>query len=262
MDTGDSAASVETIESADGTAIACERRGDGDPLVLVHGTMAARDAWNPIEPELRAGRTIVSFDRRGRGESGDAGEHSLDLEVADLRAVLESIDGDPDVFGHSFGGLCALEAARRTSVGRLILYEPTAFTDADRRNADLADRMEASLAEGNREEAVETFLRELGDVGAVDPLPFWPECTRFAETIVRESRAVEGYEIDDEIEVSAPTLLLRGEASPSRLRDGTAALSEALTRDTLVELRGVGHDGISTAPTEVAREVNAFLDAH
>lgn len=259
MTTDDPTASMRTVTSADGTEIAYERVGDGDPMVLVHGTMATRHAWRPIRPLLADERSLVVPDRRGRGESGDGDDYSLASEVADVRAVIESVEGDPVVFGHSFGGLCALEAARQTSVESLILYDPTVLTGAHREGADLADRMQALLDRGEREESVKEFLRELGEAEGVEEWPIWPECTRLAETMVRETRAIENYELDDEIDVSAPTLLLRGGTTPDHLHDATVALSDALTRHTLVELDGVGHSGLSTAPELVASEITDFL---
>ena len=113
------------VVSADGTAIAVWRSGAGPPLVLVHGTVADHGRWAPVLPAFEAQFTILNLDRRGRGQSGDAPEYSLEREYEDLVAVIESLDDDVYVLGHSYGGVCALEAALRTDrILKLVLYEP------------------------------------------------------------------------------------------------------------------------------------------
>ncbi len=99
---------METIRSIDGMRIAFERSGAGSPLVLVHGTS-----------------TVYAVDRRGRGSSSDATRYDIEREVEDIVAVVGSIGQPIDLLGHSYGGICSLEAALRTShLRRLILYEP------------------------------------------------------------------------------------------------------------------------------------------
>jgi pimeloyl-ACP methyl ester carboxylesterase len=105
---------MQTVTSTDGTEIAYETRGEGPPLVLLHGDMT-HQFWDPVVPRFAEDYTVVTPDRRGRGESGDHEEHSLDREVADARAVAEAAraesasGADPVAFGHSFGGLQAIE---------------------------------------------------------------------------------------------------------------------------------------------------------
>jgi len=70
---------METITSPDGTRIAFHRRGAGAPLVLVHGTGAANAvAWTAVLPTLEEHFTVLSVDRRGRGESGDGSTYALE----------------------------------------------------------------------------------------------------------------------------------------------------------------------------------------
>ncbi|KAA9406178.1 alpha/beta hydrolase [Haloarcula sp. CBA1131] len=95
---------METLTSPDGTAIAYDRPGDGQPVVLVHGTTGTSAVWDRFRSQLPDGYTPVAVDRRGRGESGDADDHSLAREVDDVVALIDSLPGDPVLFGHSFGG--------------------------------------------------------------------------------------------------------------------------------------------------------------
>ena len=287
---------MESVPSSDGTTIAYEQDGQGPPMVLVHGSTGTRRSWDPLRPHLADEFSLAVPDRRGRGDSGDADEHSLEREVDDVRAVVEAVDGDPVLFGHSFGGLCALEAARTASIERLVLYEPALLVGEHRENAGVADRMQERLdAEaqgassphsqaredaGDRRETLELFFREAGGVPDLERAPFWPDEVNFdlAETVVRESRAVEEYRLADDLDVgvqasgrsrggraretsdaSLPVLLLTGEHGPEHLRDGIRAVHDRLDDSRLVELDGVGHVGPMTAPDRVADEVRAFV---
>lgn len=250
---------MRSITSADGTEIAYERRGDGPPLVLVHGGSTTRRSWDALVPHLADDFTLVVPDRRGRGASGDADDYDFDREVADLRAIVDAVEGEPLVFGHSFGGLVALDAAREASFERLVLYEPALLTDDNRDGADLANRMAERLESGDRRGAVELFFREAAGITDFERVPV-SEAADLAETIVRENRAVERYRLGDDLGVSTPTLLLTGEYGPEHLRNGVRELHDALRNSRLVELADAGHVGISSVPERVASEVRAFAD--
>lgn len=249
---------MNTIISADGTNIAYEQVGDGQPLVLIHGGGVTRRIWNGIRPHLADDATLLVPDRRGRSDSGDADEYSLEREVADVRAVLDTIDGEPILFGHSFGALLALEAAQERSIKRLILYEPAILTGEHRHDANLASEMEALLDAGDRRQAVKRYFEEAAGEENVERWPIWPDCVSLAETIVRENHAVEQYRLNDP-DVSVPTLLLMGENGPDHLRDGVRALHDTLSDSRLVELDGVGHGGVSSAPERVADEIRPSI---
>jgi len=248
---------MDTVVSADGTEIGYETRGDGAPVVLVHGGSATQDSWRGVVPHLAEEYEVVTYDRRGRGESGDGDDYDLQHEVEDLRAVVDAVDGEPAVVGHSFGGLVTLAGAADLPVDRVALYEPAVLV-GDHRGDDLASRMEALVDAGDREEAVELFF---GEVGASEGAP--PEAVEraapIAETVVRENYAVESFHPDD-AETAVPTLLVTGERGPTHLRDAVFELDDRLADATVTELDGVGHLGITTAPDRLGGELRAFLD--
>lgn len=126
---------MQTTES-NGTTIGYESHGSGEQLVLVHGSTASSDAWDPHLPHLADAGELVALDRRGRAASGDAAEYDLELAVDDVERVLDAVDASR-LFGHSFGGLCALNAAEREDVQleKLVLtgeQSPTFLQDAAR----------------------------------------------------------------------------------------------------------------------------------
>lgn len=246
---------MQTVTSNDGTKIAYEMHGEGPPLVLLHGSAETRHAWSPLRPHLADRFTLVVPDRRGRGESGDADAYSLDQEVTDLCALFDTLDDDPTLFGHSFGGLIALEAAKESSLDQLVLYEPVLQTSDD--GNDLPARMQTQIEAGEREAAMELFYREEAGLPAPTQLPIWPERIHFdlAETVVRELRAVRASDHGSSVDIDCPTLLLTGEQSPNHLRSSVNTLQTTLGQCQCVELDAVGHIGTQTAPERVAKTV-------
>ncbi|MDJ1431656.1 alpha/beta hydrolase [Halostagnicola sp. A-GB9-2] len=258
---------MQTTTSADGTSIAYETDGDGPPLVLLHGG-GTRHYWKPLVPRLADDFTVVRPDRRGRGDSGDAKEYGIERELEDARAVIDSITGDPILFGHSFGGLQAIEAARERSVEAVVAYEPAYLVGEYRERADLASRMQAKLEDGNRREAMKLHLEEVIHGGEIDDLdrwleewPAWPDCVEHVENTLRMDRALEKHPTPDALDVDAPTLLLSGSEGPSHLRDSVRAVHDALPNSRFVEFEGVSHLGPVEAPERIESEVRRFLEA-
>jgi pimeloyl-ACP methyl ester carboxylesterase len=113
------------VVSQDGTPIAVWQSGEGPPLVLIHGAAADHNRWAPVLPAFEERFTVFAIDRRGRGRSGDASGYALEREYDDVVAVVESAGEGVSVLGHSYGGICAVEAALLTDrIRKLVLYEP------------------------------------------------------------------------------------------------------------------------------------------
>jgi pimeloyl-ACP methyl ester carboxylesterase len=257
---------MPTVTSPDGTRIAYDRRGDGPPLVLLHGGLTRR-YWDPLAPQFAEHYTVIAPDRRGRGESGDADGYSIEREIEDVRALLGAVDGDPVLFGHSFGGLQAIEAARLAPVAGVVAYEPAYLVDEFRAEADLAARMQARLDAGDPRAATKLHLREvLAPVedekfeAWLDDWPVWPDPVDHVENAIRMNRALESHPLPESLDVDAPVLLLSGTEGPSHLRESVRAVRDALPDARLVEFEGVGHGGPTTAPERTADEVRAFVE--
>ncbi len=264
---------MEIVQSADGTRIAYERSGDGPPLVLVHGTSADHTRWAGILPALAARFTVFAMDRRGRGESGDgAGAYRIEDEFADVAAVVGAAGaGGPRVtlLGHSYGAICALEAALRTPhLNRLILYEPPIARDGMATAPALLAHLQALLAAGDRDGVVETFFREgpgvpPHELTRMKSLPSWQSRVAAAHTIPRELRASSAYAADPERirAIAAPTLLLLGSDSPATFKATTETLHSWLPDSQVAVLANQQHSAMLTAPDLFATEVIRFLAA-
>jgi pimeloyl-ACP methyl ester carboxylesterase len=258
---------METVTSADGTRIAYERHGSGPPLILLHGGSAPQ-YWKPIVPRFADDYTVVVPHRRGVGASEDSKEYSLDRGVEDVRAVIDAVDGDPILFGHSFGGLLAIETARFAPLAKLIAYEPAVLVGDYRKQADLAARMQARLDDGDERAAMKFYIGEVMHGGETDDLdswledwPPWPEIVGLAENIVRINRTIERYRLPESLEIDTPTLLLTGTEGPPHLKDGIRAVRAAIPNSQFVEFEGIGHGGPAEAPDQITADVRAFIEA-
>jgi pimeloyl-ACP methyl ester carboxylesterase len=119
---------MDKVTSRDGTAIAFDRYGAGPAIILVAGAFQHR-AIDPkttqLAKHLAGAFTVLHYDRRGRGDSGDTLPYAVEREVEDIAALIDEAGGSAHVFGMSSGAALGLEAAARTlAVTKLALYEP------------------------------------------------------------------------------------------------------------------------------------------
>ena len=260
---------AETVVSNDGTSIGYWRTGEGPPLVLVHGTSADHTRWDPVLPALEEHFTVYAVDRRRRGGSGDTADHySLEREVEDVVAIVDSIGAPVSLLGHSYGAICSLEASllRTTHVHRLVLYEPPIPTSIEIFPTGTIARIEALIEAGDREEAVVVFLREVvkmppGELDLTREASSWRGRVATAHTLPREMRAVEGYTFDPTRfrTLRTPTVLLVGGDSPPFLKAAIEAVGAALPDSRIVVMPGQQHVAMHTAPELFASLVVRFL---
>ena len=250
--------STQLATSADGTRIAFEVMGDGEPLVVVSGATSHRAVWTnrqALADEL-TGFALVTYDRRGRGESGDTAPYSPQREVEDLAAVVEAV-GAQVVHGHSSGAVLTLEALQAgLPVRRASLYEPPLVVDDSRPPvaADLVDRVRAAAAAGDGEECLRLFFTEAigvpGDavVAQLKQTPFWASFEAVGPTTAYDLEIMDvltrGAPLprDRWSSVTLPVLVLAGGASEPYMRSGAHALVELLPHATYAELEGQEHN--------------------
>lgn len=151
---------MQTVTSKDGTHIAFWCSGSGPPLVLVHGTSASHTRWAPVLGLLEQHFSVCAIDRRGRGESGDANAYAIEREFEDVAAVVDALGESVHLLGHSYGAICALEAALLTqNIRTLILYEPPIpVEDVPIYPECIIERLQMLLDAGDREGVVSTFF--------------------------------------------------------------------------------------------------------
>jgi len=151
---------MNEVTSRDGTTIAFDRLGEGPPVVLVCGGSTDRMANAPLAELLAQHFTVLNYDRRGRGDSGDTPPYAVEREVEDIEAVIGEAGGSAFLYGTSSGAALALEAAASgLPITKLALWEPPFILDESRRPpADQVAQYDRMIAEGRRGDAAEYFM--------------------------------------------------------------------------------------------------------
>ncbi|HVV24955.1 MAG TPA: alpha/beta hydrolase [Pseudonocardiaceae bacterium] len=270
--------SVE-IESEDGTAIGYEATGEGPGIVVVHGTFRAGRHYRALATELADTFTVYSMDRRGRGSSGPQGEdYDIDKECADLISVMEHT-GATMVFGHSYGGLVALETVLRrpdAQITKLALYEP-ALSIGGTIDTGWLREFDHAVANGRTVDAVTRMINGMDLAG---PLRHLPQGLRRALTRV----ALRGELMTDAAAllptvhaemivvrelnssgaryttIETDTLVLSGARSPEYLHTAVDVLHAGIRGARAATVPQASHNGPDMdAPREVARHLRGFF---
>jgi pimeloyl-ACP methyl ester carboxylesterase len=216
-------------------------------------------------PLLKSHFTVCVMDRRGRGASGDSPVYTLQKEAEDVAAVVDARPGPVFLLGHSYGGVCALEAAFLTNkVAKLLLYEPPL---QERINLTLVVRIEKMIQDGERDQAVVTFLQDVvrvpaGEVTVMRTRPAWHSLVDSIASQPRQLRALAAYRFDARraSTMTAPTLLIRGsESANPDLKRAFDGLMAALPNRTEVVLVGQHHNAMDTGRQELAEAITRFL---
>jgi pimeloyl-ACP methyl ester carboxylesterase len=247
---------MSAVRSADGTTIAYSRAGQGPPLILVDGALCSR-SFGPmakLAAQLAPHFTVYTYDRRGRGQSGDTPPYEADREVQDIEALASLAGGTVYLHGTSSGAALALEAAKHIrSVARLAVYEPPFIVDDTRTPMpdDWLPRLKQLIADHRPGDAVKMFMRFVGTPAiftAIMPLtPVWGKLKAAAPTlpyditIMHEHQRGMPLASGEWAAVKAPTLVAAGGKSPAWMANATRALASALPDATYRTLAGQNH---------------------
>lgn len=270
---------MPTVTSHDGTSIAYDRSGEGPTVILVDGALCFRK-FGPMEALaalLAPHCSVVTYDRRGRGESGDMAPYAVEREVEDIEALIDAVGGSAALYSISSGGFLALEAARRlpSKMTRLAIYEPPCSVDKAGIPGFTEYRMQLNelLAAGCRGEAVTLFMRFVGAGLSDDPSampedagvqlrqsPVWPIFESVAPTLAYDAATMGNSSVPTEqaAEVTAPVLALAGGASPAWMQQAARAVADAAPRGRYDVIEGQTHD---VAAEALAPALSAFFIA-
>ena len=247
---------MSSVRSSDGTTIAFERTGSGPPLIIVDGALCWRESGpaRKLAAELADRFTVITYDRRGRGESGDTAPYSVQGEVEDIEALIGEAGGRAHVCGISSGGVLAMEAARNgAAIDRLAVYEAPFIVDDSRPPAPstYVPELNEHLAAGRRGDAVKLFMRLVGMPAvlvAMTPLfPAWKKLKGVAHTLpydaacMGDTQAGKPLDADHWGVVGVPTLVLVGGKSPQWMANGMQSLAAVLPSARREVLDGQTH---------------------
>ncbi len=268
---------MSTVHSADGTPIAFDAQGEGQPLILVDGATSHR-AVSPLDAEvgklLGDQFRVYAYDRRGRGESGDTAPYAVRREIEDLAALIEDAGMPALVCGFSSGAILALDAAAAgLPISGLAVFEPPFSVDDGRPPlpADYVERLDAYTAAGQPGDAVELFMTAAVGmpaeaVAGMRQSPFWPALEAVAPTIAYDGRIVgttmSGAPLpaDRWAAISVPVLVMYGRGTEPWLISGSRALADLLPTATLQPVDGEQHNVAAEVLAPVLRQFAAAAD--
>jgi pimeloyl-ACP methyl ester carboxylesterase len=224
-------------------------------LIIVDGVFCYRQNGPATELASLLARhyTVFTYDRRGRGESGDTSPYSAAREIDDLRSVAQEAGATPFFLGISSGAALTLQAvAGGMGAKRMALYEPPYGADGSQRKLDEArNRLQSFISADDRAGAVRFFMTDV--FGAPRAFVFampllmpaaWKRNKLIVHTAPYDLTLLADRSVlrEQSSSISVPTLVIGGERSPKGLRDAVTAVANALPNAKSRFLSGLDHN--------------------
>lgn len=249
---------MERATSTDGTTIAYDTWGSGPLVVIVGGAFNERHAWAELAQALAAeGFRAVSYDRRGRGDSGDARPYAVAREIEDLVAVIDAArDQAEPVYLHGVSSGAALVfQALATGVDATAasgIEPPYRIDGAPPAPENYIGTLQEMVDRDDREGLVTYFQTQVVGLPAemLEPVkqsPFWPAMLAMAPTLVADGLALGGddhslpRELLARIDVPVLTVTSTGTQLPW-LGQTAERVAGALPHGRAVRLEGGFHE--------------------
>lgn len=267
---------IDQFTSADGTTIKYGVLGHGPGIIILAGGSQTAQDYFPLASQLADKYTVYVTDRRGRNGSGPQGkDYSIQKECEDAIALLDKTNTS-FLFGHSYGGLIALNVARQYPLAKIALYEPAVSINGLMPSRWLP-AFERSLEKEDYLGALVTMIQGLQLGGKMNWLPrpifklmakFFVEkdglegLAKVLPTLPKEAR--EGMKLDSDgsqyAQVAAETLLMAGSESPAFLHQAVHTLESVLPHPRSVLFPGLDHAVPNEAPDKIAPTLKDFFE--
>ena len=268
---------VEQVTSVDGTIIKYGVLGQGPGLIILAGGLQTAQDYLPLASQLADQYTVYITDRRGRNESGPQGEdYSIQKECEDAIALLEKTHAS-FLFGHSYGGLIALNIAYHYPLAKIALYEPAVSINGSLPSKWLP-AFERCLGKEDYLGALVTMIQGLQLGGKMNwlPSPIFKLIAKFCvdkdeleamskvlPTLPGEAREVLRHDSDGSqyAQITTETLLLLGSESPAFLHQAVRTLESVLPDSKSVLFPGLDHAVPNEAPDKIVPALKDFFDS-
>lgn len=264
------------VISKDNTPIAFEKAGQGPLVILVAAALSDRSDTRKLAAILAKHFTVINYDRRGRGESGDNPSYAVDREIEDIESLIDEVGGPAFIFGSSSGAVLALDAANRLNgkIKKQVLYEPPLIVDDSQPPVprELRRQIAELISANRRNEAVKLFFSKAMSIPAIGVfmmrfMPGWSKMRTMAHTTTYDLAILEGAQDGKPLSRSRwestrlPTLVLTGEKSEAFFHNGARALAGILSQARHKILKGQHHGSVVAAPNVLADELLEFYRA-
>ena len=274
---------MHKVISKDGTTIAYEKLGRGPPLILVDGAFCSR-SFGPM-PELAKALsdrfTVVYYDRRGRGDSTDAGVVDVEREVDDIDALVGAVGGEAFVYGCSSGAVLAVRAVARGGfvAKKLVVYEAPLSLDGTNfpSPADWGEQIAVLVKRDRRGDAVKLFMRVVGTPRFAifmmsNLMPkIWKQLCAVAHTLPYDFAILgdtqRGGPLPDELAqklaaIRVPTLALSGGKSPPFMKHAAEVIANGVVDGRSAVIAGQDHNVAAKAVAPVIADFFVGATAH
>ncbi|MEO8673238.1 MAG: alpha/beta hydrolase [Tahibacter sp.] len=249
-------AKTRHVVSRDGTRIAYDTSGKGPALIVVNGALSDRSSSTEFAQLLADHFTVYTYDRRGRGDSTDTPPYSVQREIEDIEALIDSAGGSAYVYGKSSGAALALQAASALGdkVKKLAIYEAP-YSEAEGAAKEwkgFRPEIDGLLAADRRSDAITRFMKFVGApddaVAKMKASPAWPSMLAMAPTLAYDNAllgADRSVPAGISVKVTAKTLVMDGSSSAGPMpfmrptADKLAKLIPGAQRQTV---EGQAHD--------------------
>lgn len=242
-----------TVVSRDGTRIAYEISGHGPTVVLVAGALGYKDFpyLRNFTAEFAKDFRVVTYDRRGRGDSSDTQPYTVEKEIEDLAAVCRAAGDSPIVLGISSGAALVLEAAAQgVPMAAAVAFEPPYMVGEHRRpqHARYEDDVRGFVARDDRDGALKLFMRTVGlpafAVAIMRLMPFWKKLRPVAHTLPYDAAIMNRFDLPTArlATIRVPTLVVGGGKSPGALKSAVRAVADVVPGAQVVEIPKQSHN--------------------
>lgn len=246
---------MNQVTSQDGTKIAFDQSGSGPAVILVGGALSDRSSAGELSGLLAPHLTVISFDRRGRGDSGDTPPYAVAREIQDIQALIAYAGDAAFLYGMSSGAVLALETANRlpAQVKKLAMYEPPFVVDHSRTPipADYVRQLTDLVAAGRHGDAVEYFMTRAVDVPPefmpqMKSSPMWSGMEKVAHTLAYDGMIMGSNMGGNPLpaqwaNATMPILVMDGGASPDWMRHSAQSVAGVLPNAQYRTLEGQTH---------------------
>ena len=281
---GASSSEMKTREvRVNGLTLHYIERGQGTPVVLVHGTLGDYRTWDGQLEAFSKGYQLISYSRRyayPNESTKDSTDFSVTIHARDLAAFIEALNLPPvHLIGHSYGAFIAFLVARDHPevIRSLTLGEPPVMPllkTTPEGDALLTASITTSIAsseafkQGNDEEGVRRFVNGVLGDGSYEKLP--PPVQKRLMDNTQELIGIETSSqnlfppitCEDVQKVKAPTLLLDGERSPKVFHLVNDMLEHCLPRVERATIPAASHGLEVENPQAFNETVLAFIAKH
>ena len=257
------------VISRDGTRIAYDKAGSGPAIILIDGAFCSREfgPMKKLATELAKSLTVITYDRRARGASGDTAPYDVQREIEDIDALTGAAGGRAALYGVSSGAVLAMLAAASLPVTRLVMYEPPFMVGPHARTLppDRTEVLTRLIAEDRRSDAVKYYMTEIIGIPRFMPfvfqfLPMWRKLKAVAPSLPYDCAIMGSFAIPAALaaSVKVPTLVIAGTKTWPVLLDAAKAIAAAIPEARHETLPGQTHNVSAGA---IAPLLEAFIRA-